>query len=138
MSSPAQAQGQAQAHAHAHPSPTSDWLGQIISVLCMVHCMATPLLLAAAPAAMGLVGGWHPVLLVFVVLTSVWAFVPGYRYHRKIEVPLLALGGLSFLTLGALVFEGQLIIETALSICGAGLMLIAHWRNRAYNLICKH
>lgn len=119
------------AHSHEHPDPP-DAVGTVLSAVCMVHCVATPFVVAAAPAAASVLGGFHPVLLLFVVGVGLWAFVPGLRRHRRAEVALEALGGVALLSLAALVFHDRFAIDTALSLAGAGLMMLAHWRNRKF------
>ena len=99
-------------------------------MLCLVHCLATPVVLILAPALAGFLGGWHPVLLGGVVLTAAWAFVPGYRYHHHKGVLALALGGVCLLAVGVLVFHPWFAAETAMTVGGAALMLTAHWKNR--------
>lgn len=110
---------------------TSDFIGQALSVLCVIHCVATPIVLALAPAAMGVFGGAHPVLLVLVFATAAWAFVPGYRHHKQTGPLALAAAGMGLLALGAFVFHGNLVLDTTASVAGAGLMLFAHWKNRS-------
>lgn len=105
----------------------------------MVHCAATPVLLAVLPTAAGFLGAWHPVLLAGAAGTAAWAFVPGYRLHRKLQVPLLAVFGLTLLGVGTLAFHENFAAETALTASGATLMLLAHWRNRKLSHAqCKH
>lgn len=113
-----------------HHNTTTDAVGQALSVLCMVHCAATPVLLGLAPALTGLMAGAHPVLLALVAATAAWAFVPGYRHHHKREVPLFAGAGLLCLMVGALLLEDNLPLETAFTVVGAAMMLAAHWKNR--------
>lgn len=128
-----------EAHAHPHgrhPSTTGDLLGQAISLVCLVHCLATPLLLMLAPALAGFLGGWHPVLLVGVLVTAAWAFVPGYRYHRSKAVLVLATSGLTLLATGVTLFHENFVAETAMTVVGAGLMLAAHWKNRQLAKSC--
>lgn len=121
---------------HEHPSATGDFWGQALSLLCVVHCLATPLVLMAAPALAGFLGGWHPVLLAGVVLTAAWAFVPGYRYHRSATVLLLALGGVLLLATGVLAFHDRFAVETLMTVSGGALMLAAHWKNRQLSKAC--
>jgi hypothetical protein len=121
---------------HRHPSTTGDVLGQALSLLCLVHCMATPLLLMLAPTLAGFLGGWHPVLLGGVVLTAAWAFVPGYRYHRSKAVLALAGAGVALLAIGVLAFHDHFALETAMTVTGAGMMLSAHWKNRQLSATC--
>ena len=126
----------AHAHPHPHPSTAGDRLGQVLSVVCMVHCLATPLVLMLAPALAGFLGGWHPVLLAAVVAIAAWAFIPGYRFHRNKPVLLLALGGVALLASGVTFFHHSFVAETALTVSGAALMLWAHWRNRKLAQTC--
>lgn len=115
---------------HHHESEASDTLGQVISIACAVHCLATPFLLAMIPAAASVLGGAHPVLLVIVVTVALWAFIPGYRCHRKKQVLALAVTGIGFLSVGALIFKDAFQVDAALSLLGASFMMTAHWRNR--------
>ena|SRR5438128_70818 len=115
---------------------TTDFIGQALSVLCVVHCAATPVVLALAPAAMGMFGNAHPVLLVLVLATAAWAFIPGYRHHKQPLPLLLGLGGITLLAAGTLLFHSTLVLDTAFSVAGAGLMLSAHWKNRSAHRHC--
>lgn len=114
----------------------SDMVGQALSVLCIVHCAVTPFLVLAAPALTPILGDAHPVLLVLVLATAVWAFVPSYRHHHNIAIPAMGLAGVGLLALGALVFHAQPWVETGFTVMGAVLMLVAHWRNRVAHRQC--
>ena len=115
---------------------TSDFIGQVLSVLCVVHCAATPLILALVPAAAGIFGNAHPVLLALVLATAAWAFIPGYRHHGQRTPMLLGLGGITLLALGTFVFHASTVLDIAFSVAGAALMLTAHWKNRAAHRHC--
>lgn len=118
-------------HAHSHPhGGPSDTVGQVLSAVCAVHCVTTPIFMTVAPAAASVFGGAHPVLLVLVIGVGLWAFVPGYRCHHSKKVVGLAALGVSLLGLAAFVLSGNLIAETAVSIMGASVMMYAHWLNR--------
>lgn len=119
------------AHAHSHSeTETSDTIGQVLSAVCAVHCVSTPLVIAMAPTVASVFGGAHPVLLVLVIAVGLWAFVPGYRCHHSNKVLGLALGGVVALAVAAFAFEGNLVAETGVSLVGASLMMGAHWLNR--------
>jgi hypothetical protein len=105
-------------------------VGQVLSAVCAVHCVTTPIFMTVAPAAASVFGGAHPVLLVLVIGVGLWAFVPGYRCHHSKKVVGLAALGVSLLGLAAFVLSGNLIAETAVSILGASVMMYAHWLNR--------
>jgi len=117
------------AHSHPHADPP-DTVGQILSAVCAVHCVTTPLILTMAPAFASVVGGAHPVLLLLVIGVAVWSFVPGYRCHHSRLVAGLAFTGISLLAIAAFVLHGNLPAETAVSLVGAGTMMVAHWQNR--------
>lgn len=117
--------------AHAHPqADPPDAVGQILSAVCAVHCVTMPLFITLAPAAASVLGGAHPVLLALVIGVAVWSFVPGYRCHHSKRVAGLALTGISLLALAAFAFPGNLVLETAVSLVGASVMMVAHWQNR--------
>ncbi|MCU0699192.1 MAG: MerC domain-containing protein [Myxococcaceae bacterium] len=65
----------------------SDVVGTVLSGVCMVHCVSTPVLVTAAPAAASVLGGFHPVLLGGVALVGLWAFWPGFRRWRSPRWP---------------------------------------------------
>ena len=117
------------AHSHPHDDPP-DTLGQILSAVCAVHCVTTPLIITMAPAFASVFGGAHPVLLVLVIGVAIWSFVPGYRCHHSRLVAGLAFTGISLLAIAAFGFQGDLVLETAVSLVGASAMMVAHWLNR--------
>jgi hypothetical protein len=112
----------------------ADAAGVVTSALCLLHCLAMPLLLAALPAL-----GWagddrlHAALVGVALLAALVSLGPGYVKHRRAAVPLI--GGAGLACLGAAVFlvgprYGE-AGETALTVAGAVLLCIAHLRNRA-------
>ncbi|MES3100784.1 MerC domain-containing protein [Sphingomonas faeni] len=112
-----------------------DGLAVCASVICMVHCLALPLLLAALPA----LATWfdpgekfHVAVLAFAIPTSALALIGGWRSHRAAPPLLIGAGGLALMTLG-IVFGGHAALETALSVSGSLMLAFAHvanWRNR--------
>ena len=116
--------------------PVSRWddVGQFFSALCLAHCVALPVVLGLLPAAAAefLEGeSVHRGLLGFVVVSSVAAFVPGYRRHRRAAVVGFAAAALGLLFAAAfLVPEEAEALETGLTLAGGALMAVAHARNR--------
>ncbi|MES2420955.1 MAG: MerC domain-containing protein [Pseudomonadota bacterium] len=121
------------------PAPGGDMLDGLAvcaSVVCMIHCLALPLLLAALPA----LTAWfdpgetfHVAVLAFAIPTSALALIGGWRSHRATPPLLLGASGLVLMTLG-IVFGGRAALETALSVSGSLMLAFAHvanWRNRA-------
>lgn len=106
--------------------------GIAASTLCLLHCLAMPLLLLALPAL-----GWaagehtHKALIGVALAAALLSLGPGYLAHRR--APVLLLGGAGLAGLAAAVFlvgprYGE-SAETALSVAGAILLCAAHLRN---------
>jgi len=110
-----------------------DYLGVIVSGICVVHCMAMPLLLGLLPA-LGLSflarDGFHQVLAALVVIVAVAAFVPGYRVHRQKSI--VALGAVGIVLLGGAAYlpELSVFVESAVTAFGGALLVVAHVLNR--------
>ncbi len=109
-------------------------MGQLLSALCVVHCVVLPAVLGLLPAA---AARWlsgeqtHQGLLALALMGALAAFIPGWRLHRRRVVPVLAVSGLTMLASGAfLVPEGE-GWELGLNLGGGLLMAVAHGRNRA-------
>jgi hypothetical protein len=121
---------------HHHGQEPSDTLGQVLSAVCAVHCVSTPVILALLPSAGAVVGGAHPVLFALVLGVALWAFLPGYRCHHRLAVPALAALGLGLLGVAAFLFHERPWLDTGLSLLGASLMMTAHWKNRVALRTC--
>jgi hypothetical protein len=117
-------------HVHETKIRRRDALGMLVSVLCMVHCLAAPLLVAAVPA-LGLgflaVDGVHVVFAVAVLLAAVAALIPGYRQHHRRSVLVLGAAGVLLVSVGATLPEG--LPETSVTVLGSALMIAAHVTN---------
>lgn len=103
-----------------------DLVGILLSSLCVVHCLATPLVLLALPFAFE--DHFHSHVAPFVGVVALAAVGRGAWVHRRSR-PLPPLGaGLGLLTIVA-VFEPGGSLEIALSIAASGLLIVAHWLN---------
>jgi hypothetical protein len=126
------------------PAASWDGLGQVLSTLCIAHCLALPLVLGLLPAAAAEIlegEAVHQGLIAFVAFTAVVAFLPGYRVHRRGSVVGLAAVALILLVSAAFLLpeEGGGLLEgaeTSLTLGGGVLMAAAHWRNRALCRAC--
>lgn len=104
-----------------------DTWGIICSGLCLIHCLATPLLIAGG--SLGVLGivlsnEWlHQVMLVPVVLFSVFSFPPAYKKHRHYMPGLLAFLGVLSLTLAVIYGHN---FEVVLTSIGASILMVAH------------
>ncbi len=112
-----------------------DALAMLFSALCLVHCLALPLLVAALPlAASSLVADerFHQWLLLGAVPTSVIALGWGWRRHRDSLVAWLGTAGLLLMVFAAFGIQIGLLDargERVLTVIGALLLAIAHLRN---------
>ena len=81
-----------------------DALGAGLSLLCVVHCAATPLVIAYLPL-LGLEWlareGFHRWFALAAIGVGGLSFVPGYLRHRRTAVPLLGSAGLLLLCYAA-------------------------------------
>ncbi|UVW29455.1 MerC family mercury resistance protein [Massilia sp. H6] len=114
----------------------ADVAGLAASALCLAHCLALPLLLAAFPL-LGLGAehhALHEALLVGVTLPALLALVPGYVKHRDALALLLGVAGLGALLLAVLVVAARMgeLAETVGAVVSSVLLLAAHWRNYRY------
>ncbi|WP_293369501.1 MerC domain-containing protein [Nevskia sp.] len=123
------------AAADAPPIRGLDGLAMLFSALCLVHCLALPVLVAALPlAASSFVADerFHQWLLLGAVPTSLIALGWGWRRHRQPLVAWLGSLGMGFMVFAAFGIEFGLLDalgERALTIVGAVLLAVAHLRN---------
>ncbi|HXH15720.1 MAG TPA: MerC domain-containing protein [Sphingomonas sp.] len=116
-----------------------DGFAMCASAVCMVHCLAVPVLLAALPA---LATWFHPgeyfhwAILAFAVPTSALALIGGWRLHRAVVPVVFGALGLILMTLGV-VFAAREAIETALSVSGSLSLAFAHIANWHHRFACS-
>jgi hypothetical protein len=121
------------------PSPPARWLtwdrlGIAASGLCLVHCVATPLLVLVASAADSLLVAdrWvHPVMLLLVAPLAAVALVRGHRRHHHAPIAVLGSTGVGAIAFGALGSEQLLgsTVEVFATIAGSLLVIAAHCWN---------
>ncbi len=121
--------------------PIADRVGIWLSFLCVIHCLATPVLLIVFPAleAMKIARiheGFHLALLLILPVVAVIAFIPGYRRHQNREVFYWALPGLLIIAYVALWFEEASWFATAISVTGSLFLIRAHVVNRRLCACC--
>lgn len=110
------------------------------SVLCLLHCLALPLLFALLPALAGLVAvpeSFHRVALLFAIPASAIALLGGYRRHGLPLPAAIGLIGLALMIWGAL---GGLALaaETGLTVLGSMMLASCHiWNWRATTALGK-
>ncbi|GAA5317521.1 MAG: hypothetical protein AseanaTS_27260 [Candidatus Pelagadaptatus aseana] len=105
-----------------------------LSFVCVVHCLAVPVLLVLLPSLMAFNLGdeaFHNWLLVAVVPASVLALAMGCKKHRQLRV--LMLGGLGLAILLSVPVLGHDFLgetgEKILTLVGAMIIAVGHWFN---------
>ena len=80
----------------------SDKLAMLLSSLCVVHCLLTPILLISIPALAGVSilndETFHQILLFFVLPIGVFALSLGYLHHKNKWVVFAGVFGLTLLS----------------------------------------
>jgi hypothetical protein len=119
----------------------ADYAGMAASALCLLHCLAMPLLIAAFPV-LGLGGeqhALHDALLLGVTLPVLLALVPGYVRHRDPVALSLGVAGLGAFLVAVFVVGPQLgqMAETVAAVSSSVLLLGAHLRNQRYCKDCR-
>ncbi len=122
----------------AAPDRASNWLDGFAvtaSSLCMIHCLALPLLVALMPVLATQIDpgeSFHLLMLGLALPTSLFALTQGFK-RQQARLPLLAgVGGLLLMATGALLAPGA-ALETGLTVAGGALLAAAHlmnWRQR--------
>jgi hypothetical protein len=122
----------------AASAPGIDWVERAAvgaSVLCLIHCIGLPLLLAALPVLSSLAPipeSFHVWVLVFAAPSSALALFAGRHHHRRAFPLMIGAIGLILLATGALLLLGGRW-ETPVTIIGSLCLACAHianWRLR--------
>jgi hypothetical protein len=122
----------------------ADLTGIILSLTCLLHCLALPLLLLLAPALsrwIALPEGIHAVILLLALPAAMIAMRDGWRRHRRLAPAILAAIGLGLLALGLSAHERWIAAadpeaaDRVLTSAGALTLAAAHlvnwrWRHR--------
>ena len=105
-----------------------------LSLLCVVHCVLTPIAIVMFPAVGATVlddERFHDALVLFVLPISIYSLGLGYRKHRHRQILLLGFIGLFLMSLISILGEAILgeIREAVLTMIGATIVAVAHFRN---------
>jgi len=116
-------------------SKSTNWLDGAavgLSALCLIHCLALPLLVAGLPfLAQFSEGHLHAQMLFVVLPLSIVALGLGFRHHRNTRIVTAGVVGMSILTLGATVAHTRLGLtaDRLFTIVGALVLAAAHFYN---------
>lgn len=108
-----------------------DRLGISTSILCMLHCLLTPLLVIFIPVlGQYFSHEWfHAVIAVVVIPVAVWALWNGYRLHKNKRVLWLGTPGIIIVCLAMFTGIHDLRYEFALMLVAGLLLTSAHYIN---------
>ncbi|MCB0366361.1 MAG: MerC domain-containing protein [Bdellovibrionaceae bacterium] len=119
--------------------PQWDFWGLLLSGLCIVHCLLTPVFLVVLPnlvpqwvQAEGHGHAWFFFLLVIIASFSVFA---GFRRHNKWAPIAWLFAGLTVVGVATFGLDGNW--EYGLTIMGSLLLLRGHYLNRKQCRLCK-
>lgn len=112
-----------------------DRVGITLSVLCLAHCLLTPIVILSLPilARYYLVHPYfHWILALVVIPVGVLAFSKGYRHHQKALVWYLGVPGMFLVAIlpGLLHGWGTASAEPLWVSIGSILLVTAHWKNQ--------
>lgn len=117
-----------------------DAAGMTASFLCVMHCVASPVIAMVVPVIALNEGATHGVLALAVLSFGLLALVPGYRRHGRHV--LIALGALGVLLIwGSMLLPESLAsetLETGLTMAGGVIMVVAHLYNIRLCRACRH
>ena len=109
---------------------TADKFAIGLSLMCTVHCFATPVILALLPSLAVLqinAEQFHLWILAVVLPTSLLALSLGCKKHKRTRYMACGVVGLAFLIIAVLL--GYEEAEKALTLIGSAFIALAHWFN---------
>lgn len=119
-----------------------DKLGIAGSGLCLVHCLALPVVVGMLPS-LGIAfladEMVHEILAFALIAFAALAFIPGYMRHRDNRVLSLMAAGLGlilFATWGEALVDLHGAGETIVSVAGSILLISAHLLNHSFCQAC--
>jgi hypothetical protein len=117
-----------------------DVVGIGASSLCVLHCLATPLLVVFLPVLETVEKQTHAVFAMAILGIGLLAFWPGYLRHGFRWIVAVGIVGFSLISLGVIAPEGLLSerAEVATTVLGGAILVTAHLRNAYFCHRCRH
>ena len=116
-------------------SRSTNWLDGAavgLSALCLIHCMALPLIVAGLPfLAQFAEGHLHKQMLIVVLPLSIVALGLGFRHHRNVRIVVAGVIGMTLLSIGAIYAHDHwgLVADRTFTVSGALVLAAAHFYN---------
>ncbi|MDA1076658.1 MAG: MerC domain-containing protein [Proteobacteria bacterium] len=118
-----------------------DRIAILLSGICLVHCLAIPILLIALPALGSLLfdshSSFHWFLIVFGFPVSAVALWIGWRRHGELRPVVIGAAGLVLMVLGITHWFGD-AGEISATVFGAVVLMIAHILNMRQSMSGHH
>ena len=116
-----------------------DLAGIGASSLCVLHCVATPLLVVILPVVEAVEKQTHAAFALAILGIGLLAFWPGYRRHSRWRIAAAAFVGFGLISLGVTAPAGLLSesAETVATILGGAILVAAHLRNANFCRSCR-
>ena len=141
--------------------PILSRISVILSGLCVIHCLATPVLIMVLPAlATFLTPALETALVLSVMPLSAVGFLPTWKKHRNNRLMAYYVGGISVMLLTHVGFHytglesllvghphdglhdhahvGVNLTESSLMILGATMLAWSIWKNNRHTHTCKN
>lgn len=120
-------------------SNSRDIAGISASLLCVLHCLATPFLVTMMPLLAATEHETHNIFAIIILLIGILAFVPGYRKHKKTAILVVGAVGITAIIAAAMLPEMEVgeTIETLLVVAGGLALIGAHLRNLYWCRFCQ-
>lgn len=121
---------------------STDWLDGVavaLSGLCLVHCLALPLIVLGLPFLGRFTEGHlHAQMLIIVLPISAIALGIGFRRHRNTRVVVSGVVGMLLLTIGGTFAHDYfgLLADRLLTIAGAIVLATSHFYNSVFARRC--
>jgi len=112
--------------------PILDKVAIGLSGLCLVHCLALPVLIVVAPVLGEFgEGHLHAQMLVIILPLSAIAIAMGFRRHQSRRIIAAATLGMLLLVLGGTVMHTQfgLLWDRVFTVSGSVILAVSHWYN---------
>lgn len=117
-----------------------DLVGIGASTLCILHCLATPLVVVFLPVVGAVEKQTHAAFALAILAIGLLAFWPGYRQHHRWRIIASAAAGFGLVSLGVTAPESLLSesAETVATMLGGAILVTAHLRNAYFCRLCRH
>lgn len=112
----------------------------LLSGLCLVHCLALPLVIVSLPALSAFAEGHlHAQMLVVAIPVSAVALMIGFRRHRSRYVAGFGMLGMLLLVIGGTVVHARygIVADRMFTIGGALILAVTHYYNSRLVRHCR-